>query len=462
MGTDPSYPFAEIRDLSYEMDFPTVHFWVEAMSEKIAVIGLGYVGLPLLIKLNEKFDSVIGFDIDEKRVEALSKGRDWTDETSAAELTKKKLNLTVRKEDLVDCTFFIAAVPTPIDHAKRPDLTPVLGACQTIGEVLKLRGDKKGPVPLAVFESTVWPGLTEEYCGAKIEEFSGLKRGEGFRLGYSPERINPGDKNNRLETIIKIVSAEDPESLDRVEKVYSAVVTAGLHRAESIKVAETAKVLENTQRDLNVALMNELALICDRLDIRTRDVLKAAGTKWNFLKFTPGLVGGHCIGVDPYYLTTRAEELGYHPHVILAGRRINDDMPVFIAQKLMKLMSHGDRLHRGARVGVLGLSFKENVRDIRNSRVPEIVKELTDFGLEVLVHDPVVDPAHAKHEYGIELVGADRLNNLDALVLAVSHEQLLAHMPTFLKGVVAGGVVADVKAVLDPTTLPRNLIYWSL
>ncbi|MDD5585501.1 MAG: nucleotide sugar dehydrogenase [Alphaproteobacteria bacterium] len=435
------------------------------MQEKISVLGLGYVGLPLLIGLAKHFETVVGFDIDSRRVEALRKGHDWTGETEDAALGATRARITDRAEDLKDCTFFIVTVPTPIDQAKRPDLRPVLGACKTIGEVLKQRkkaGGNKGLVPLVVFESTVYPGLTEELCGREIAYLSGLKQGVDFKLGYSPERINPGDKVNQLETIIKVISAEDEESLDRVEAVYGKIITAGVHRAANIRVAEAAKVIENTQRDLNVALMNEIAIICDRLGIRTHDVLEAAGTKWNFLKFTPGLVGGHCIGVDPYYLTARAEELGYHPQVILAGRRINDGMPVFIAQKIVKLLINGGHLRESARVGILGLAFKENVRDLRNSRVPDIVRELHSFGIEVLVHDPVADPAHARHEYGIELCDKEALSKLDAIVLAVPHRALMDDLASYWPKLLPDGYVIDVKSVLDRDKLPRGLRYWSL
>ncbi|MDD3287549.1 MAG: nucleotide sugar dehydrogenase [Alphaproteobacteria bacterium] len=434
------------------------------MSEKIAVIGLGYVGLPLMVGLAQHFDSVVGFDIDSKRVTALREGNDWTGEISKKDLLKKKLILTDVKDAMVDSTLFIVTVPTPIDQAKRPDLTPVIGACNTVGEVLKKRkaDAKDSLVPLIVFESTVWPGLTDELCGPKIAEVSGLKAGVDFKLGYSPERINPGDKKNRLETIVKVISADDDASLDRLEFVYGKIIEAGLHRASSIKVAEAAKVIENTQRDINIALMNELALICDRLDICTHDVLEAAGTKWNFLKFSPGLVGGHCIGVDPYYLTARAEELGYHPQVILSGRRINDSMPVFIAQKLLKLLVNRGQVRHGTRVGILGLSFKENVRDLRNSRIPEIVKELEAYGMEVLVHDPVVDPDHAHHEYGLTLRSFDDLKNLDALILAVPHSELMENLSKFWPALQSDGVVIDVKSAIDATKIPQGLRYWSL
>lgn len=431
------------------------------MSEKIAVIGLGYVGLPLLVALSNFFGDVIGFDIDKRRVAALSEAHDWTGEMEAAELKGLRATLTADPATLADRTFFIVTVPTPIDSAKRPDLTPVLGACDTIGQALRAPRPA-GPKPIIVFESTVYPGLTEEICGPRIAAQSGRKVGDDFTLGYSPERINPGDKVHRLETITKIIAAQDEDGLARLEKIYGTVVTAGLHKAQSIAVAEAAKVLENTQRDLNVALMNELALICDRLNIRTTDVLTAAGTKWNFLKFTPGLVGGHCIGVDPYYLTTRAEALGYHPQVILAGRRINDNMPNFIAEKLIKLLVAGGNFRAEARVGILGLAFKENVRDLRNSRVPEIIAALRAYGCDVRVFDPLADAAHAKHEYDLTLAEADDLSALDALVLAVPHQKIMTEWPEWQKRVHSGGVIVDVKSVLDPTQVPSNLRYWSL
>jgi UDP-N-acetyl-D-glucosamine/UDP-N-acetyl-D-galactosamine dehydrogenase len=431
------------------------------MQEKIAVLGLGYVGLPLLVALSRAFDGIVGFDIDARRIAALRAGDDWTGEISREELKGGRAHLTDEVDDLLDRTLFIVTVPTPIDQAKRPDLRPVLGACRTLADVLKRR-KKGGPIPLIVFESTVYPGLTEDLCGAKIAELSGLKYPGDFRLGYSPERINPGDKKNRLETVIKIISAEDEESLGRMEAVYGKVVEAGLHKAPSIRVAETAKVLENTQRDLNVALMNELAIICEKIGIRTHDVLAAAGTKWNFLKFTPGLVGGHCIGVDPYYLTSRAEELGYNPQVILAGRRINDNMPIFIAQKIVKLMVNGGSLRAGARIGIIGLAFKENVRDLRNSRVPEIVEELESFGVDVFVHDPLVEPEHAKHEYDLELHPRETLADLDALVIAVPHANLMKDLPSLWASVRNKGWVIDIKSVIDQKTLPPHVRYWSL
>lgn len=431
------------------------------MTEKIAVIGLGYVGLPLLVGLARHFQNVTGFDINKKRVTELQKGRDWTGEFSQEELKLINVNYTDDERELRDVTLYIVTVPTPINEAKRPDLGPVLRACTTLGQVLKGR-KKKGLVPLIVFESTVYPGLTETVCGKKIAEVSGLKQHRDFKLGYSPERINPGDKVNRLEKITKIISAEDPESLDRLDKIYGAVIEAGLYKASSIAVAEAAKVLENTQRDLNIALMNELAIICDKLGIVTHDVLEAAGTKWNFLKFTPGLVGGHCIGVDPYYLTARAEELGYNPQVILAGRRINDTMAEFIAQKIIKLLVSQGQSPTKARVGILGLSFKENVRDIRNSRVPEIITELKELGADVFVHDPVVDPKHAEQEYGLTLSTFQSFKKLDALVLAVPHRVFLDQEKKLWSCLKPKGWVIDIKSVLDTQSLPRGMRYWSL
>jgi len=434
------------------------------MSEKIAVLGLGYVGLPLLIGLARHFEGVIGYDIDAKRVASLQQAHDWTGEVTSDELKATQAHLSAQPDDMIAASIFIATVPTPIDQAKRPDLGPVLSACRIMADVLKKRKEQgiSGPVPIVVFESTVYPGLTEDLCASEIARLSGLKHGEDFVLGYSPERINPGDKIHRLETIKKVVSAETPEALDRLAAVYGAVVTAGIHKAPSIRVAECAKVIENTQRDINIALMNEVAIICEKLGIRTQDVLDASRTKWNFLPFTPGLVGGHCIGVDPYYLTTRAQELGHHPEVILSGRRINDGMAVFVAQKLMRMLVKSGRINPSAKVGVLGLSFKENVRDLRNSRVPEIVRELESYGLQALVYDPVVDPAHAQHEYGITPCKREDLKDLDAIVYAVTHDEIVKEIDAILENVVKGGVIIDVKSALDPSRLAEHFCYWSL
>jgi UDP-N-acetyl-D-galactosamine dehydrogenase len=417
---------------------------------------LGYVGLPVALALAAKFDRVYGFDISEKRVEELRQGKDRTREVSEKELRESKLRPTTRSEDLKDVTFFIVTVPTPIDADRRPDLAPIVGACKTIGGVLS-------PGAVVVFESTVYPGLTRDICGPLLEKVSGLKQGVDFKLGYSPERINPGDTVHRLETITKVVSGEDEETLERVAKVYSAIVTAGVHRASSLEVAEAAKVIENTQRDLNIALMNELAIIFDRLNIPTKDVLRAAGTKWNFLPFTPGLVGGHCIGVDPYYLTARAEAAGYHPHVILAGRRINDGMGAFIAQRLIKMLIDAERRVKGAKVGVVGLTFKEEVPDLRNSRVPDILAELRSFGVNALVHDPMADREEALHEYGVKLVDLDAFKDLDALILAVPHRLVTDRGADYLFNLIApGGIFIDVKSAFRQSMGPKTVGYWSL
>jgi UDP-N-acetyl-D-galactosamine dehydrogenase len=363
--------------------------------------------------------------------------------------------MTADPAKLADCTFYIVAVPTPIDGNNRPDLRPVISASRTVGPHLK-KGD------CVVYESTVYPGVTEEVCGPILDELSGLKNGVDYFLGYSPERINPGDKEHTFEKILKVVSGQNEDTLDRVARMYGLVVTAGVHRAPSIKVAEAAKVIENTQRDLNIALMNELALIFDRMGIRTQDVLQAAGTKWNFLKFTPGLVGGHCIGVDPYYLTSKAEELGYLPEVILAGRRINNSVGPFLAQKCVKMLTQLDVPLRKARVGILGLTFKENVPDLRNSKIPDIVHELTQYGIDAMVHDPLGDPREAHEEYKIELASLDRLTGLDALILAVAHDEYTKNIDAIYARVRDGGVVIDVKSALPPGKAPRGIRCWSL
>jgi len=427
--------------------------------EKIAVIGLGYVGLPVAVAFARKVPTV-GFDIRQRRIDELNQGHDETAEVTTEQLKAvlPHFELTADPARLASCTFFIVAVPTPIDGENRPDLTPMIAASRTVGPHLK-KGD------IVVYESTVYPGVTEDICGPILEEKSGLKSGKDFFLGYSPERINPGDKEHTFERIVKVVSGQDAASLDRVAKVYSMVVTAGVHRAPSIKVAEAAKVIENTQRDLNIALMNELALIFDRMGIRTADVLEAAGTKWNFLRFTPGLVGGHCIGVDPYYLTTKAQALGYTPEVILAGRRINNNVGPFIAQRCVQLLSQDDKALRKARVGILGLTFKENVPDLRNSKIPDIVKELGQYGIEAMVHDPLGSAEEALHEYGIKLSPLDKLTDLDALVVAVSHQEYMSDLDNVLARVRPGGVLIDVKSIIDPKdprVAGRDLRYWSL
>jgi UDP-N-acetyl-D-glucosamine/UDP-N-acetyl-D-galactosamine dehydrogenase len=421
-----------------------------------AVIGLGYVGLPVALALSRHFAPVIGFDVAERRIATLRRGEDWTGEVTPAELAGTTLRLTGDAAELGAASFFIVTVPTPIDGERRPDLAPLESACRLIGPALR-------PGAVVVFESTVYPGLTREVCGPALAKASGLRQGVDFKLGYSPERINPGDRLHRLETITKIVAGEDEATLERIAAVYGKVVTAGLHRASSLEVAEAAKVIENTQRDLNIALMNELAIIFDRLAIPTSEVLKAAGTKWNFLSFTPGLVGGHCIGVDPYYLTAKAEAVGYHPQVILAGRRINDGMGAYIAQRLVKLLIAADHRVKTTRIGIFGLAFKEDVPDLRNSRVPDIVAELRAFGIAALVHDPLASAEEARHEYGLELSPLSAFRDLDGLILAVPHRQFRDDgFAALFAALAPRGVLIDVKSVIDRASVPNGMTYWSL
>jgi UDP-N-acetyl-D-galactosamine dehydrogenase len=426
------------------------------MSERVAIIGLGYVGLPVALAFARTHDQVVGFDINPTRVAELRDCRDRTGEVDAETLRQSRLIVTDDPEALTGTTFFVVTVPTPIDANKQPDLTPIRKASETVGRALQ-------PGAVVVYESTVYPGVTEEFCGPILERVSGLRCGVDFTLGYSPERINPGDREHTLERITKVVSAQDPTTLERVANAYGSFVAAGIHRAPSIKVAESAKVIENTQRDLNIALMNELAIILDRLGLRTADVLEAAGTKWNFLRFSPGLVGGHCIGVDPYYLTARAEQVGYFPQVILAGRRINDGMGTFVAQRLVKLLIDQDLTVKGARVGVLGLTFKENVPDLRNSRVPDILNELAQFGIAPIVHDAVASPDEALHEFGLNLAPWSAFEQLDALVVAVAHDEYRqAGTAALCARVRPGGIVLDVKSCLQPASVPADRRYWSL
>lgn len=426
------------------------------MEERIAVVGLGYVGLPVALAFARKFRGTMGFDIDAARIEQLRRGVDRDKETTKEEILDARLELTSDPRRLEGATFFVVAVPTPVDANNLPDLSPLVAASETVGKVLS-RG------AIVCFESTVYPGATEEICGPVLERVSGLVRGKDFKLAYSPERINPGDPVHRLDTVTKVVAGEDMETLERVSAAYGAIVPAGIHKASSIRVAEAAKVIENTQRDLNIALMNELALIFDRIGIRTEDVLRAAGTKWNFLGFRPGLVGGHCIGVDPYYLTMKAQQVGYQPEVILAGRRINNAVGAFVAQKMVKLLIENDVPVRRARVGVLGLTFKEDVTDLRNSRVPDIVNELRAFGIEALVNDPMADASIAMHEYGIKLVEWEELANLDGVILAVAHKAFKELGAEKLVSVLRrGGVVFDVKSAIDPSKISESFQYWSL
>jgi UDP-N-acetyl-D-galactosamine dehydrogenase len=424
---------------------------------RIAVVGLGYVGLPIAVAFGKQA-LVIGFDINKAKIDELRKGIDRTGEVSRQDLKKSQVRYTSEPTDLKAADFIIVAVPTPINEALQPDLTALRRASELIGSNLS-----SGTI--IVYESTVYPGATEEVCLPILEKASGLKCGLDFKIAYSPERINPGDKEHTLEKIIKVVSAQDEESLEIVARTYALVVRAGIHCASSIKVAEAAKVIENTQRDLNIALMNELSLIFHRLGVDTKAVLEAAGTKWNFLKFSPGLVGGHCIGVDPYYLTTKAESVGYHPEVILAGRRINNSMGKFVAEHTMKLLSQLERPISGLKVAVLGLTFKENVPDLRNSRVPDIVNELKEYGLEVMVHDPLAEPEEAVAEYGLRLLPWERIKQVDGIVFAVPHRQYLqTDIQELLKPLrrQRNSVVVDVKGVLDPENLPGTIKYWRL
>lgn len=427
------------------------------IERRIAVVGLGYVGLPIAVAFG-KHGPVIGFDINKAKIKELQQGTDRTGEVSAQDLKGSRVHYTAEPSDLKAADFIIVAVPTPINDALQPDLTALKKASELIGANLS-------PGTIIVYESTVYPGATEEVCQPILENASGLKCGVDFKLGYSPERINPGDKEHTLEKIIKVVSAQDPETLETVAQTYAIVVQAGIHRASSIKVAEAAKVIENTQRDLNIALMNELALIFHRLGIDTKAVLDAAGTKWNFLKFSPGLVGGHCIGVDPYYLTTKAESVGYHPEVILAGRRINNGMGKFVAEHTMKLLGQLEQPVKDLRVAVLGLTFKENVPDLRNSRVPDIVQELREYGVQVMVHDPLAAPEEAVEEYGIHLSLWEQLGQLDGLILAVGHRHYLdMDIRDLLKPLrlEQQSVLVDVKSALSPNNLPGNIRYWRL
>jgi UDP-N-acetyl-D-galactosamine dehydrogenase len=422
---------------------------------RIAVIGLGYVGLPVAVAFAEGGSPVIGFDIDKGRIAELRDGHDRTREVEASRLKAGGLVFTADQAVLKEADFFIVTVPTPIDEARRPDLGAVLKASETVGRALK-KGD------IVVYESTVYPGATEDDCVPVLERVSGLRCGADFTVGYSPERINPGDLQHRFETILKVVSGQDAATLETVAAVYGSVVKAGIHKAPSIKVAEAAKVIENTQRDLNIAFMNELSIIFHKLGIDTGDVLAAARTKWNFLPFTPGLVGGHCIGVDPYYLTHRAEMAGYHPEVILAGRRVNDGVGPLIARECVRLLLASGRAQ--PRVTVLGLTFKENVPDTRNSKVIDIITELQAFGVSVSVHDPLADPAEARHEYGVELTPREALQPADAVVLAVSHADYMTNgwglVGSLLKG--GSGVVMDVKGVLDRAKTPAGVTLWRL
>ncbi len=420
--------------------------------KKIALVGLGYVGLPIALEF-AKHVSVIGFDINEKRVEMMRNGQDPSCELDTSAFEGCDIHFTSNIEELRDANFFIVAVPTPVDSHNVPDLKPVQSASRTIGQVLK-KGD------YVVYESTVYPGCTEEDCLPILEELSGLKMGVDFKLGYSPERINPGDKEHTITKIMKVVSGCDAESLDIIARTYEIIVKAGTHRASSIKVAEAAKIIENTQRDVNIALMNELSCIFDRMGINTYEVLEAAGTKWNFLKFFPGLVGGHCIGVDPYYLTYKASELGFKPEMILAGRRINDSMGAIISKKLVQQLIKLNKQVANTKVLVMGATFKENVTDIRNSKVVDVIKELQSYSVNVEVYDPNADNEEFEHEYQVSLVSNPN-NEYDAVVVAVNHDQFTNYTEAaFINMMKPDGILVDIKG--DLRNKIKHLSYWSL
>lgn len=424
------------------------------MDRKIAVVGLGYVGLPVAVAFGKK-NSVIGFDINPTRIKELKENHDRTNEVTTEDLKVSDVEFTDSIDTLSQADFIIVAVPTPINKHNQPDLTPLISASKTVGKALK-----KGTI--VVFESTVYPGATEEECVPVLEENSGLKAGKDFFVGYSPERINPGDKEHTFETITKVVSGQTPEVLDIVADVYGSVVKAGVHKAPSIKVAEAAKVIENTQRDVNIALMNEFAVIFDKVDIDTNAVLAASGTKWNFLNFKPGLVGGHCIGVDPYYLTHKAQELGHHPEIILAGRRINDNMSKHVASNIIKeLLKKGINV-QNASINLLGLTFKENCPDLRNTKVIDIVRELEDYGLKINVNDVEADNETAKALYDIDLVSKENLPETDALIFAVPHRDYLENKSEYLDLLSDNGVVFDIKGIIQEDELKENQSIWRL
>ncbi len=424
---------------------------------KIAIVGLGYVGIQLAVALGKRYDTV-GFDLNGRKLESYRSGLDPAGEVSNRRLAEaSRLSFTNDTADLCDCEIFIVAVPTPIDEARRPDFGPLVQASRTVGSVM-------APGSLVIYESTVYPGATEEVCVPVLERTSNLRWRDDFHVGYSPERINPGDREHTLERIVKVVAADDEAALSKVKAIYGSIIDAGIHATSSIRVAEAAKVIENTQRDLNIALVNELAVIFERMGINTREVLDAAGTKWNFLPFKPGLVGGHCIGVDPYYLTHKAQALGYHPEVILAGRRINDNMGKFIAEKTVKHMLETGCEIRGAKANILGFSFKENCPDIRNTQVAEIARELRTYGIEVAINDPIADAPEAFHEFGERLVDLDEMSDCDALILAVAHEKYIhSGLDALVSRLKAPGVFIDVKSCFDAAALEaRGRGYWSL
>lgn len=426
--------------------------------EKVSVIGLGYVGFPLAIEFAKKFD-VIGFDVNTRKLDKYISGIDVTDEVGDEALKSTTMIFTNEEEKLRDCKFHVVAVPTPINSDKTPDLTPIIGASKTVGRNLT-----KGSI--VVYESTVYPGTTEEVCIPILEKESGLKFGLDFKVGYSPERINPGDKINTLTRITKVVSGSDEDALEIISKIYETIIEAGVHRAESIKVAEASKVIENSQRDINIAFMNELSMVFNKMGIDTKAVLEAAGTKWNFLKFTPGLVGGHCIGVDPYYFTYKAEQLGYHSQIILSGRKINDDMGIYVAQNIIKNLIKAEQPIKGSRVVIFGITFKENCSDVRNTKVIDIIKELEEFGVEVIVHDPEADKEDVWETYRINLVDKEDIKDVHCAVLAVNHNKFKEdYDQNFFDGLYFDNkkVMIDIKGILNRKELEsKGYVYWTL
>ncbi|WP_247236079.1 nucleotide sugar dehydrogenase [Telluribacter sp. SYSU D00476] len=423
-----------------------------AKEKRIAVIGLGYVGLPIALEFAKKF-SVIGFDINADRVEKMRQGVDPSREITPEDFQEKDIFFTSNADDLLQAHFFVVAVPTPVDSYKVPDLKPLQKASELVGRALK-EGD------YVIFESTVYPGCTEDDCLPLLEEHSGLKVGQHFKIGYSPERINPGDKNRALPDILKIVSGSDAEALEEIAAVYGSIITAGIYKAPTIKVAEAAKVIENTQRDLNISLMNELAIIFDRMGIDTQEVIKAAGTKWNFLKFYPGLVGGHCIGVDPYYLLHKSKQLGYDPQVINSGRRVNDTMPAFVAKKLVQMLIQKNKSPQSVRVLVMGITFKENVADIRNSKVADLVKELMQYSVHVHIVDPHASPNEVAHEYNLTLVDSPS-NRYDAVIVAVAHDEYRDLGSEYFKAICQpDAILMDLKGLYPEQN--QHLMYWRL
>ncbi len=436
---------------TYIVEAPTQ--CLKSQSERIGIVGLGYVGLPVSVALADVFETVIGYDINPDRVAALQNSHDWTHEIDEPTLLMSSLMVSCEPQDLASCSMYIVAVPTPVNAHNQPDLAPLRATCRTIAPHLR-----KGTV--VVFESTVYPGATEEVCAPELEKYSGLTAGVDFHVAYSPERISPGDKTHGLKDVPKIVSADTPKTLERIAKVYERIVPAGVHRAASIKVAEAAKVFENTQRDVNIALMNEFSMICDKIGIRSRDVIRATGTKWNALPFTPGLVGGHCIGVDPFYLTHKAQETGTHPDIMLASRKRNEEMTSVIARRVVQFLTQKQINPATARIGIFGITFKEDVPDMRNSKVVDIITQLASYGISPMINDPMAD-RNATGKLGLTLVPNRDLDDLDLMMLAVPHKQYQDGQRLQDK-IRKGGILMDIRSQIEPSMLRSDITYWSL